>query len=120
MHTMLMQHFNHLCQSWQIDKRQAEYMRRIDLEVDGLPVDALVVSSYSRSLIFNLPLDVLKVCEPPSHQVVELGPFLLSCDTRRRMRHMYFITLWSVLALTWHIDELKNEGSTCYNAAASW
>jgi len=94
-------------------------MRRVDLKVDRLPVDALVVPSYSRRLIFNLSLDVLEVCEPPAHQVVELCPFLLSCYTRRRVWYMYFITFWSILALTWHIDELKNEGSPCYNAASS-
>jgi len=115
-----MQDSTRLRQSWQINKRETEDMRRVNLEIDGLPIDALVVSSYSCSLILNLPLDVLKVCEPPSHQVVELGPFLLPCYACRRMRYVHFITLWSVLALTWHIDELKNEGSPCYNAAASW
>jgi hypothetical protein len=95
-------------------------MGRVDLEVDRLPIDALVVSSYSCSFVFDLSLDILKVCEPPAHQVVKLCPFLLSSYTRRRVRYVYLITLGSILALTWYVDELKDEGSPCYNAAASW
>lgn len=50
-------------------------MGRVDFEVDGLPVDALVVASYPRGLILNLTLDVAKVCKPSVRNVDELGPF---------------------------------------------
>jgi hypothetical protein len=36
------------------------------------------------------------------------------------MRDVDLISVRSVLALTWYIDELKNEGSPCNNATSSW
>ena len=36
-----------LCQTGQINERQAEDVRGVDLQVDWLPVDALVVSGDS-------------------------------------------------------------------------
>jgi hypothetical protein len=47
----------------------------VDLEVDGLPVDALVGASNPGRLVLDLTLDVGKVCEFPVGDVVELGPF---------------------------------------------
>ena len=48
----------------------------VDLEVDGLAIDALVVSRNPRSLILDLPLDVAEVVEPPVRDVVKLGPLV--------------------------------------------
>lgn len=52
-----------LGQPRQIYQRQAEDMRRVDLKVDGLPVNALVVACYPSCLVLDLALDILKVCE---------------------------------------------------------
>ena len=66
---------HYLGQTREINKRQVEDMGRIDFEVDWLSVDALIRSCNSGRLVFNLALNVGKVCEFPVGDVVELGPF---------------------------------------------
>lgn len=94
-------------------------MRRIDFEVDGLPVDAFVVAGNASRLVLNFALDVSKVVVFSSGYVVKLSPFLLSGDAGRRMRDMDFIAFGQVIAVAWHVDQLKDEGSSCYDATSS-
>jgi len=44
-------------------------------EVDGLPVDALVVASYPGRLTLDLSFHILEVREPTIGDMVELCPF---------------------------------------------
>jgi hypothetical protein len=44
-------------------------------EVDGLPVDALIVTSYPGRLILDLSFYVLEVCKPTIGDMVKLCPF---------------------------------------------
>ena len=95
-------------------------MRRINLQVDWLPVDALVVSCYSRRLILDFTPNLGKVPKAAPGNVVELGPFLiLACYARRCMRNVYFVVGGFVVAFRGKIDELKDEWSPCYDAASS-
>jgi hypothetical protein len=52
-------------------------MRGVNFEVDWLPVDALVVTSYPSSLILGLSFYVLEVREPTIGDVMKLSPFWL-------------------------------------------
>lgn len=63
-------------------------MRRVDLQVYGLPVDTLVVTRYPGSLILNLPLHVEKLVKLAPGYMVKLCPFLLTLHACRGMRHM--------------------------------
>lgn len=51
--------------------------------------------------------------------MMKLGPFLLSCNARRRMRYMDFITRWFVVTLTRDVDKLKDERTPSDDAASS-
>lgn len=73
-------------------------MRGIDLEVDGLPVDALVVSCYPRGLILDLALDLGEVVELPPWNMEELSPFLLSSNARGRMGNVNLIIFVGIVA----------------------
>lgn len=101
----------HLCKTGQINKSKTEHMRRVDLEVDRLPVDSLVVSSNPSRLILDFPLDILELSKPSIWQVMKLCPFWLcsycSCS------------MWFLLIVAWDIDELQNKRSSRYDAAAT-
>jgi hypothetical protein len=94
-------------------------VRRHDLEVDGLPADALVGTRYPRSLILNLAPDLGEVVEPAARDVEELSPLLLAGDARGGMGHMDFIVFVLVVALAGEVDELENKRSAGDDAAAS-
>lgn len=49
-------------------------MGRVDFEVDGLPVDALIATGDSCGFILNLSLDIGKVIETSVRDMMELGP----------------------------------------------
>jgi hypothetical protein len=68
----------YLCQTRQVDQRQAEDMGRVYFEVYGLSVDALVVTCNPGGFILNLPLNLGEVVEPPAGNMKELSPFLLA------------------------------------------
>jgi len=93
-------------------------MRRVDLEVYRLPVDALIVACYSRRLVLNLALHVGKVVETLTGNVEEFSPLLLASDACRRMGHMDLVIVVFV-TFAWEVDELQNERSACDNAAAT-
>jgi hypothetical protein len=68
---------DYLCEAREVDQRKTQDMRRVDLEIDGLSVYALVASRNSCGFRFNLPLHLNEVIPAPSRMVVELGPFLI-------------------------------------------
>lgn len=66
---------SHLCQTREIDQSQVEDVRGVDLEVDGLSVDAFVVTGDSGRLVLNLALYITKVVESSVGDMVKLCPF---------------------------------------------
>lgn len=64
----------YLCQARQIHESQVEDLRRKDLEVYGLAIDALVVTGDPRRLILNFLLDISEIGVPLTRLVIELGP----------------------------------------------
>lgn len=108
----------HLCETRQIDQSQTKNMGRVDLQVDGLAVDALVVSSDSSSLVLNLSLDLAKVVEATARNVVELSPLVLASDRGWGVWHVDFIALRSI-GIAGDVDELQDKRSTGDDAASS-
>ncbi len=94
-------------------------MWRVDLKVNRLAVDALVVSSDSRSLILDLPLDILEVGELALWDVVKLCPFSLRLNAGCCVWDMDFVAFWGVI-LWWDVDKLEDKWSSGDDAAASW
>lgn len=93
-------------------------MWRVDFEIDGLSVDALVVTSYSGCLILNLSFYVLEIREPTIGNVVKLCPFWLRCNTCSSMRDMDFVSFWRVI-LAGYVDKLQNERPSCDYSTSS-
>ena len=81
-------------------------MRRVDLQVNGLTVDALVVTGNTRCFILNLPLDIRKLSELPMWYVVKFRPLILASDAGRCVWNVYFVVLWLICPLTWNVDKL--------------
>lgn len=106
----------YLGQARQINQGQVENMRRVDLEVYGLPVDTLVVASNSSCLILNFPLDIGEVSEATIWDMVELGPFRTTTSRGGPVGVRNSIGSFILLR---DIDELKNQGSTRDDAASS-
>lgn len=94
-------------------------MGRVDLQVDGLTVDTLVVSSNSGRLVLNLSLDLTKIVEAAARDMVELSPLVLASDRGRSVWHVNLIAFGSV-GVAGDVDELQDQRSTSDNAAASW
>jgi len=90
-------------------------MRRKDLEVDGLAIDALVVSCDSRRLVLNLSLDIAKIIESPVRDVMEFSPLVPSGLGRVPVTNI--AVFFPIIA--GHIDELQDEGSPSNDAAAT-
>ena len=109
----------HLCETGQIDQSQTENMRRVDLEVDGLTVNTLVVSSDSGRLVLNLSLDLAKIVEATTGNVVELSPLVLTSNRGWGVWHVDLIALGSV-GIAGDVDELQNQRTTSDDAASSW
>jgi hypothetical protein len=107
-----------LCETGQINERQAEDVRRVDLQVDRLPVDALVVSCYPRGLVLDLALDVGEVVEPLAGNVEKLSPFLLASYACWCVGYMNFIVVVFV-AFAREVDELEDERPACDDTAAT-
>ena len=75
-----------LGQTRQINQRQVQDVGRVDFEVDGMAVDALIVTRNSCSLILNFSLDIGKVRKPPAWDVDELGPLRTASGCGRFIR----------------------------------
>lgn len=67
--------YRYFGQAGQIDQSQAQHVRRVDLQVDRLPVDTLVAASDPSGFVFDLALDRSEVPKLLPAQVVEFGPF---------------------------------------------
>ena len=65
----------YLRQAREIHQCQAQHVGRVDFEVYWRPIDALVISCNSSSLILDLPLHILEFCKSSVGNVVELCPF---------------------------------------------
>lgn len=111
--------YTRLCETGQIDQCETENVRRVDFEVDGLSVDALVTSCYPGRLILNLSLDLAKVIELAARNVTELAPLILTGYTGGSVWYIELIAFRLVLSLAWHIDELQNERSSGDDAAST-
>lgn len=109
----------HLRKTWQVDQGQAQDVGRVDFEVNGLSVDALVVACYSRRLILNLPFHFTEVVEAATHHVVELGPLILTSNTCGSVWDIDLIAIRFVVSGAWNIDELQNQRPARDNAASS-
>lgn len=83
-----------------------------DLQVDGLPVDALVVARYPRSLCFNFSLDLSEVVVFPARNMMKFSPFSCRCNACWGMRG-------GVAVFARDIDELQNERSPRDDTAPS-
>jgi hypothetical protein len=105
-----------LCQSRKVDQRKVEDVRRVDLEIDRLAVDALVASSYPRGFILDLSLNVAKIRESSAWDMMELGPLRASSGSRRSIWIVEGI--WRIFILL-NVDELQDQRSTCANATSS-
>ena len=92
-------------------------MRRVDFEIYGLSVDALIVSCYSRCLILDLVSNLGEVVESTPWNMEEFSPFLLSCYARGCMGDMDFVVVGFVIA--WKVDQLEDKRSTGDDAASS-
>lgn len=109
----------YLGQTRQIDEGQAENVRRVDLEVDGLAVDALVVACYSGCLGLDLAPDVVEVEEPSARDVKKLSPLLGTMSSGRCVTHVYLVIVVFVFALAGEVDELEDERPSSDDAAAT-
>jgi hypothetical protein len=87
-------------------------MRGVNFEIDGLPVDALVVTSYPGCLILDLSFHVLEVREPTIRDVMKLCPFWLRCDTRSSMRYVDIVSFRRII-LAGYVDKLQDERPPC-------
>jgi hypothetical protein len=108
----------YLCQTRKVHQCQAEHVRRVDLEINRLPVDALVVTCNSSCFVLNFPFYVLKVGKSSVGDVMELGPFWLRCDAGWRMRDVYLITILHII-FSRNVDQLKDKRPPSHNATSS-
>jgi len=110
---------HYLGQTRQINQRQTQDMWRVYLEIDGLTVDPLVGSCYSRRLILDFPLDILEVCELAPRDMMELCPFSLRCrHASWCVRDVDFVVHRSIF-FAGYVDKLQDEGSSSDYAAAA-
>jgi hypothetical protein len=107
-----------LCQTRQIDERQAENVRGVDLQVDRLSVDTLVVSCYPRGFVLDLAFDVGEVVEALAGDVEKLSPFLLAGYTCGCVGYVDLIVVVFV-AFAREVDELEDERPAGNNTAAT-
>src|SRR4051794_28087197 len=104
----------HLCQTRQVDESQVQDIRREDLEVYGLAVDALVAAGDSRRLVLDLALDVAEVGKPPVRDVMELGPLVPTSFVRVAVGAHGVLLL-----IPRDVDQLENKRSPGDDAAAA-
>lgn len=90
-------------------------MRRVDLEVDGLPIDSLIAASHASRLILDLTLHITEVCVAAANNVVKLGP--LRRASLGRVAVVGIGVLYRLVGLD--IDELKDKRSARDDAAAT-
>lgn len=94
-------------------------MRRVDFQVDGLSVDALVRARNARRLGLDLASDFLEVVEAATGHVVELSPLVLSGHCCRSVWHVDFMIAGFVGTFGGQVDELEDERTAGDDAAAT-
>lgn len=94
-------------------------MRRVDLQLDRLPIDSLVVSSYPRSFVLDLALYLGELIEPPPRNMQKFSPFCLTSYACGSVWDMDFVVVVGVFALAREVDELEDEWPPRNDAAAS-
>lgn len=77
-------------------------MRGVYLQVNGLAVDALVVSSNPCCLILDFTLHILEVRELATWNVMEFCPFALRFDAGGRMGYVNIIAFRCVV-FAWNV-----------------
>lgn len=90
-------------------------MRRENLQVDRLAVDALVVAGNSRGLVLDLTLHVAKINELPVGNMVELGPLVPKSLVRVLVADMHGI----LGLLLGDVDQLQDKWSSRHNATTA-
>lgn len=91
-------------------------MGRVDLQVNGLSVDAFVAARHTACFVLYLPLDVRKVCEAPIGNVVEFGPFGPSSSVWGLVGIQSRVGRVGIFG---NVDKLENKGSTSDDATSS-
>lgn len=91
-------------------------MRRVNFEINRLTVDALVATSDSRGLVFDLSLDVGEIRKPPVRNMMEFGPFCASCGSGTSIGIAGGV--WSILVIG-DVDELEDERSSGADSTSS-
>ena len=91
-------------------------MRGINLEVDGLSVDALVNTSDSSRLVLDLSLDVGKVVELAARDMVKFCPL---GSPRSSGRSIGIAQRIGSLLIFGNVDELENQGPSSNDAASA-
>jgi len=109
-----------LRQSWQINQCQVQHMWREYLQIDGLSVDTLVDTRYPRGLRFNFVFHLRKVIPFSTWNMMELGPFSLTCYAGRSMRKGCSVVSGLVIAIDRNVDKLEDEWSSSNDTTASW
>lgn len=105
----------YLGQTWQIYQSQIEDVRRVDLEIDRLSIDAFVVARYPGGFILNFAFDIGEVAESAVWDMMELGPFRPSSLRGRSIR---IGRLWGRVVLR-HIDKLQDKRAPCNDATSA-
>lgn len=98
----------YLGQPWQINESQVENVRRVDFEVDGLPVDSLVGTSHSGRFVLDLSLYIAEIGEPAIRNMVEFSPFRLARSYWGSVRILNWVWISVILG---DIDELQYQRS---------
>lgn len=109
-----------LCETRQVDKSQAEDMRGVDFKIDGLSVNAFVVSCYPSCLVLNLAPDFGKVVEASTRNMKELSPFLLLAGKAGwGVGNMNLFIVIVVFTFTGQVDELQDKWPPSDDATTS-
>lgn len=95
-------------------------MRREDLQIDRLSVDALVASRDPCRLRFYLLLHLRKVIEFTPWEVVKLGPFVLTGNTSGSVWDVDLVRVRLVVPFTWYVDKLQDQRTSRNNSTSSW
>lgn len=94
-------------------------MRRVDLQVDWLPVDSFIVSCYSCRLRLDLTLNLGEVVESTASDMMKLCPFLLPCYALRRVWNVHVVPIWLIVSVARQVDELQDQRSASDDSAPS-
>lgn len=90
-------------------------MWRVNLQVNGLPVDSLIVARNTSRLGLNFAADLIKVVESLAGKMQELAELGLLCNCLRGMRSR----LGGSISTRRDIDELQNQRTTSDNSGTA-